>query len=414
MNKRGVFDKLFNRITKEDSIEYITKYSPTNEDLREKKKKELRQIFIDLAEIIPDDNFESFVELAVTKKMIGLPAYTYKLSNMDYFNKKTIEQLDGGFRKQDHPMSNAYTISVNPYVPSLQLIELSFQIKEYSEHWRTGEQNIESITGVYYSNVTLDLVNNIITIHTGNDAIHETIVNFLGLVYGLPIVPYTLKRITTTWDANENASFKTALLLDFINNRLKSREISSNYKEIKFKVSSSDIKDVTINGKNILTSYLACEYITLGKDIDQFKVSMTFDDKNFTVSFMLKGRDLDILKIVILDTNDDIFKQDVMKLIQSEYIKMCSDGIANETEIKNLLQTIYKKFAQKDSQYTDTIEETTIKNLLIFSKILDRLNKDQVTIELVNDFLVNNKAALDSTGYKSSVEVLKPIGNWLS
>lgn len=54
---------------------------------------------------------------------------------------------------------------------------------------------------------------------------------------------------------------------------------------------------------------------------------MTYNDVDFTTLFSLKGKEEDILKIVVIDSDDDIFKQQVIDIIQSEYIELCSTGL---------------------------------------------------------------------------------------
>ena len=54
---------------------------------------------------------------------------------------------------------------------------------------------------------------------------------------------------------------------------------------------------------------------------------MTYNDVDFTTLFSLKGKEEDILKIVVIDSDDDIFKQQVIDIIQSEYIELCGAGL---------------------------------------------------------------------------------------
>ena len=76
----------------------------------------------------------------------------------------------------------------------------------------------------------------------------------------------------------------------------------SRFKEIKFntkqKHTTDGIRNITINGRNLLSSQLACQYITLGSDILSFKVDMTYNDVDFTTLFSLKGKERRYIKLL--------------------------------------------------------------------------------------------------------------------
>ena len=192
----------------------------------------------------------------------------------------------------------------------------------------------------------------------------------------------------------------------------------SRFKEIKFntkqKHTTDGIRNITINGRNLLSSQLACQYITLGSDILSFKVDMTYNDVDFTTLFSLKGKEEDILKIVVIDSDDDIFKQQVIDIIQSEYIELCSTGLKNVQETSDLLKQIYEKFIHGDKLINEVIQNSSLK---IIKSIAGNLEKwdldDENNLEMLYSFYEENKIILDSVGYDDSNEDILKIKKYI-
>ena len=230
------------------------------------------------------------------------------------------------------------------------------------------------------------------TIFTGNHYVQEVISEFLSFVLNWPIQNYRIREVPNQMNNIGNASFKTAALLDLISNRLKNKGFFSRIKEIKFNTknkrhTNEGIRNITINGRNLLSSHLACEYITLGSDIISFKVDMTYNEEDFSTLFFLKGNDYDILKIVIAGQEDGVFKQEVIDIIQEEYIDMCNNGIHDIAETKKLLESIYDKFIHGDKFVNEVIQASTLRIIDSFADHLDKLDlQDENTLELIEQF----------------------------
>ena len=71
-----------------------------------------------------------------------------------------------------------------------------------------------------------------------------------------------------------SVSYKTAVLLDLVHNRLTEKGINSTFKEMKIFTGGGSRRDgekeVAIGGRALLSSQLACEYVTLGSHIIYF------------------------------------------------------------------------------------------------------------------------------------------------
>ena len=118
---------------------------------------------------------------------------------------------------------------------------------------------------------------------------------------------------------------------------------------------------------------------------------MTYNDVDFTTLFSLKGKEEDILKIVVIDSDDDIFKQQVIDIIQSEYIE-CSTGLKNVQETSDLLKQIYEKFIHGDKLINEVIQNSSLK---IIKSIAGNLEKwdldDENNLEMLYSFMKKTK-----------------------
>ncbi|MEM5665504.1 hypothetical protein AAHB94_24250 [Bacillus toyonensis] len=142
---------------------------------------------------------------------------------------------------------------------------------------------------------------------------------------------------------------------------------------------------------------------------------MTYKDTDLSVAFYLKGNDYDILKIVILNTEDNTLKSDLVEMIQEEYILMCDKGISNLEETRELLTTIYDRYTkQGDKILNPVIQSSTLRNVEIIANILTSLDSDNDEIILaLKEFSQLNKTILDSVGYDNIDENLNKINHFI-
>lgn len=419
MSVENILDKVFQKMTKDNVMETLrVKLGDWSPSKKKPKKAELKEDFMALAKLIKPEEIEEFIEMAVMARAIGLPAYTYRVTNLDF--------LDSG---DDDTRLKIEDIKDRPFQETLITIEgqedtetelnITIRMKEYSEFWRSGVRNIDTLSAVYKIEVTLDKENRVATIFTGNHHVQEVVRDFLSSVLKWPIQSYRIREIPNQVNEIGSASYKTAILLDFIFNRLEGKGINSRYKEIKFNTKNTShtnqgIRNITINGSNLLSSQLACEYITMGSDILSFKADMTYNEIDFSALFFLKGNDFDILKIVVTGQDDLVFKQDVITIIQEEYIQMCNHGINNIENTKELLQQIYRKFTNGDKLVNQAIQNASLK---VIDTVVKNLNKFDVQDEEIHEMLSflykENKIILDSAGYAQINEGLNQIKQYI-
>ncbi|WP_205418622.1 hypothetical protein [Paraliobacillus sediminis] len=414
MNVKGLLERVFDRTIKENAIEIMNQRIPNwKPDKKNPKKLELKEDFLSLVQFIKPDEIEDFVEMAVMSKTIGLPAYTYKLKGLDFLLEDENQENDLSETEVidfnnvlNYPFKGKYLFTIEEVSDTSTELNMTIRLKEYAEVWRSGGvRNIDTLTAVYKINVILSKQKCIVTIFTGNHTVQDVISEFLAFVLKWPIQNYRITEITNQSYQIGNASFKAALFLDLISNRLQSKGILSKFKEIKFNTRNTrhkneGIRNVTINGKNLLSSQLACEYITLGSDILSFKVDMTFEDLDFSALFFLKGNNLDILKIVVVGQHDDNFKQRVVDIIQQEYIDMCNNGMIDINSTKSILDQIYEKFTSGDKSTIEAIQLSTLNIIDLLAGNLDKFDfKDENVIDMIGSLYFEYKSILDNVGY---------------
>ncbi|GEC93576.1 hypothetical protein C7J99_21480 [Brevibacillus brevis] len=403
VNKEGVLLRVLNRLKIEQAMEVIQeKFPGWTPEKKPKKKADIQEKFLALAEVIREDEIEDFVQMAVMKKNVGLPAYTYKVLNTDFLDGLTSQEIEQNYFKSDFRFNGIYTFSTEAEYTTGKL-ELKVRLKEFDSSWRTGANDVNSLSAVYLSNVTLDIQQKVLTINSGNHQVQEEIVFFLKSVFKWPLQTYRVREITNQIYPLGSVSYKTAVLLDLIHHRLMQKGINSTFKEIKFDIGSKrkdGIRDVAIGGRALLSSQLACEYITMGSNIVYFKVEMQLDGYNFSTKVYLKGQDTDILKIVIVDTDNEAIKRKAMKIIQNEYIDMCATGISNMQETTKLLESIKDRFVNKDQLITRAIKDSALKSIEVIASVLYQLDdQDERVVEALSEFIDSNRTILDSVGY---------------
>lgn len=402
VNLTGVLLRVFNRITKQDALGIIEEKTGWVPENKLKNKKDIKDKFLELEQIIKEDEVEDFVQMAVMRKSIGLPAYTYKLTNLTFLNGFSQEN----FIIDELTFKDVYIISTKIERVG-DTFEFHFRLKEFESQWLTGVNNLTSLSAVFTANVTLNISNRVLTVYTGNHQVQDVLIAFMSSIFKMPISSYSLKDFHNQINELGSVSFKTALLLDFVSHRLKEKGIEATFKEIKFytgaKNKKDGIKDVAIGGKALLSSQLACEYITIGSDIVFFSTDMIYNGVEFSTKVYLKGSKLDILKIVILDTDDEDIKSEVIEVIQSEYIDMCNNGIKDIDQTKVLLSTIANKYFKKDQLIIRVIEENTLRSISVVTNLLSFLNdQDEVLNNSMREFIQSNRTVLDSIGYNNA------------
>src|SRR5699024_11004516 len=215
--KQEILRRVFNRLNKETVVEVIQRVNPSWSPSKKQRrvKKELLNDFLTLADIINDEDIEDFVEMAVMTKQIGLPAYTYKVNDLNFLEDHPIQNI------KDYILLEKFSITVEEHSDLERSLNMVLRIKEYNERWRHGgvlDRN--SLTAVYKINVELDKNKNKVTFNAGNDQINEVTKKFVTQALNWPIISYRILEKTNQSYQIGNASFKTAILLDFINNRL--------------------------------------------------------------------------------------------------------------------------------------------------------------------------------------------------
>jgi hypothetical protein len=348
INSSSVLERAFNRFSKIQVIEYIKSFKVGYVlDKDKKSKSELKDDFLLLENVLSEQDIIDLAEMAVMKRKKGLSAYTYYYKNLGKLKDKTLEQIKKEFVKS-YVLSPVFEVGLVESSLEDRKLTLFLKVKEYGTYWKMDVQDLNSLTAVYDNRVTFELETNKVSIEAGDDNIEDVIEKFLSGRLGIPLVPYTIKIFNDLYSDQDSASEKTMLIFDFIYNRLPSKGISSNFNDVKFKMKntsqSGGVKGITVHGNDIIASDEACKYITLSNDIVSFKTTSVFQGSKVNVQFSLKGKDFDKLKIVILDNKSEVFKQEVMKLIQEEYILMCKEGIKNIEETRRKLEPIYQSF----------------------------------------------------------------------
>ncbi|MGF9911894.1 hypothetical protein ABEX47_04670 [Paenibacillus ehimensis] len=413
VNIQGVLLRVLKRIPKEDAIEIIHEKTGWVPERKPKKKDDIKDRFLALAGIIAENEIEDFVQMAVMRKSLGLPAYTYKVSNLNFLNNLSDEQIVSNYSVENVAFRDIYSITTALSI-SDRLLAFDIRLKEYESSWLTGVNNVNSLSAVFTAKITLDRDSKVLTIYNGNHEVQEVLFDFMSQFFHWPMSSYRLKEFPNQINELGSVSFKTALLLDLVTNRLSSRGINSTFKEIKFytggRSKKDGIRDVAIGGRALLASQLACEYITIGSDIIFFNTDMVYNGTEFSTKVYLKGSSLDILKIVIVDTDDEEVRKESMDIIQSEYIDMCNTGIKDMEETKKLINSIAQKYLKKDQLITRAIEENTLNSIAMISNLLDKLNdQDEIVIESLRNFIKSNQTVLDSIGYDSNDENLSKL-----
>jgi hypothetical protein len=348
INRNSVLERAFHRFSKVQVIEYIKGYRVGFVLDKDKKNKgDLKDDFLLLKNVLSEQDIINLAEMAVMKRKKGLSAYTYNFKNLGKLKDKTIEEIKTEFVKS-YVLNSMFEVVLVDTKLEDEKLTLSIKVKEYGTYWKMGVQDLNSLTAVYDNKVTFEKDTKKVSIEAGDDNIEDVIEKFLSIRLGIPLVPYTIRIFNSSYTEQDSASEKTMLIFDFIYNRLPAKGISSSFNDVKFKMKNSTrnggVKGITVHGNDIIASDEACKYITLSNDIVSFKTTSLYQGSKVNIQFSLKGKDFDKMKIVILDNKSELYKQEVMNLLQKEYILMCSEGIKNIVETRRMLEPIYQSY----------------------------------------------------------------------
>ena len=118
------------------------------------------------------------------------------------------------------PFQDKYLISIEDIEQGDSMLKLTVRLKEYSDYWRRGERCLDTLSAVYRIKISLDKNARVLTIFSGNNEVQSVIKDYFGLVLKWPIQSYRIRENINQINQIGSASFKTAVLLDFIFTRL--------------------------------------------------------------------------------------------------------------------------------------------------------------------------------------------------
>ncbi|RKD24550.1 hypothetical protein BEP19_09220 [Ammoniphilus oxalaticus] len=374
------------------------------------KREELVDDFLTLSTIIDEDELEEFLELALTKRTIGYPAYTFRLTSIRSLRENQIEE------KHNYTFLNSNQITISSIQNNKDSCSFKMFIKEHNVARMQDILNSDSLQARHSIEILVDKKQEILTMIVGKDTTQETAKRFLQQVLRWPI---------STFDITENYAqsyevgkthFRTALIIDFVYNRLKRIGYTANFKEIKFLTGSESsrstgIRNVTLNGNDILSSQLACEYVTVGSAVLSFKLDIIYNDIKFASSFYFKGDNYSQLKIVLIDVPEE-YQRTFMYTMQNEYIDMCKSGISNVQETITRLNIIKGKYLAPDKFVFESIQNVIHENNQYLLEILAKASDEGIR-ELVGKTAYNNKILLDNTGFGDEDVSLKKLSEQL-
>ncbi|MFJ8527339.1 hypothetical protein [Bacillus sp. NPDC094106] len=348
IDRGNVVSRAFYKFSRTQVIQYIKeKKDGWVHDKKDKNKRDLEGAFMALENVLSDQDIKDLAEMNVMKRKKGLAAYTYSFKSLGKLKDKTLEQLKQEFIKS-YILTPMYEVTLTEINIEDNKVTLLLKVKEYASYWKTGVQDLGSLTAVYENKVIFETDANKISIEVGDDNIEEIIEKFLVSRLNIPLNPYTINIFNVTNSGNDSATEKTMLIFDYIYNRLSSRQISSKFNDVKFGMNnasrSGGVKSVAVNGDDIIKSDEACKYITLGNDIISFKTTSIYKGSKVNITFSLRGKEKDKLKIAILNNKAESLKQELMQIMQEEYILMCKEGIKDISATRRILEPIYESF----------------------------------------------------------------------
>ncbi|MFG6179655.1 hypothetical protein ACGTN6_20695, partial [Halomonas sp. THAF12] len=171
----NVLNQVFRKLPKERMKEVLKEWNPSWEPSKDqKRKKDYHEDFIRLSEFIDETEVDNFVEMAVTVRQVGLPAYTYKVENLDFLEHNQLENFS------DEPFQNKYVIKLETFEEGDYSIFCSLRVKAYGKKWQhKGVYNTDSLTAVYKVTLNLNKEKKVLSIHAGNDHINDVVRDYI-------------------------------------------------------------------------------------------------------------------------------------------------------------------------------------------------------------------------------------------
>lgn len=407
---RRIFPKLGKEVVASILTEKSVGWVPQRA-ISKMKREDLLDDFLELSHVLDEDELEEFLELALTTRTIGYPAYTFKINDMSIVEENPVTELN------NYTFLSSNQISINSIEDTAEKCNFKMQVKEHSEARMQDVLNSESLTARHPVEITVDKREGKLTMIVGKHSIEEMSKRFIQQVIKWPISGYNITEDFSQSYEIGTTNYKTALIIDFVYNRLKRLGYNAKFKEIKFLTRgessrSKGIRNVTINGNDILSSQLACEYVTVGSAIISFKLDLIYADQKFSASFFLKGDDHSQLKIVLVDISES-HQKSIMNTMQQEYIDMSTNGISDMGETKNRLEVIREKYLAPDKFVFESIQNVLQENNAFLLSILTRTEDEEIR-ELIGHTAYNNRILLDNTGFSEEDADLTEIAEQLS
>ncbi|MBG9456028.1 hypothetical protein ABE61_18760 [Lysinibacillus sphaericus] len=411
---KGVFDKGNIETNIATIKKYFPDWTPTKKQLRSKKA--LEDKFMEIENLLDQAlTIQDLLETAAIVRTQGFPVYTYSLK-VNSINKWEDTQKYLPVNCKNYTYKNKYQMTIQDIQELDTSIKFELEVKEYNEAWKYGALNVDGLSGLLKIKVSFDKTREKLSIHAGNEIINDVCKEFIKEYLKWPLETYLLKPKFSQASQIDNADFITALVLDFVYNRLSNDGFEAKFEEIKFKNNSkavsaqnAGIKNVTLNGKDIISSQLACEYVTMGSSIERFKLEVVYKQTSFKADFTFKGKENNHLKIVIYETGD--LSSEIMDNLQAQYIDMCINGIKDLKETNELLAKIRETFIKANTFVYELVEELMSINNELLANLVGEISEDldDNSLEKVYNIAYNNEVLLQAIGISEQDSNLKKI-----
>ncbi|MCP2036447.1 hypothetical protein L1279_003489 [Planomicrobium sp. HSC-17F08] len=353
LNPQSVLARAFRKLNKEEVIAYLNKKGIAwMTDKKDKTKAALESVFLGIENSLTSEDIKDLTEMSVLVKKKGLSAYTYKFVNLGVFESLSQEELELKILGS-HVVSSTFEVVVVSFNNTHEELELNLKVKVYDAFWKTNVRDLNTLTGIYENKITFNKRDKTASVEVSDDELEMVIRQFIINRTQINLEPFLIGAANIPDLVEDSASIKTMLVFDYVYNRLSLNGISSRFNDVRFHMTnverSGGVKAVKVYGSDIIASEEACKYITLKNDIVSFKTTSLFQGSPVNIQFILKGKDFDMLKIVILDKKSDSYKQDLMEVLQLQYIEMCKHGFKDIMNTRSKLRPIYDAFIARNS-----------------------------------------------------------------
>ena len=408
-DKINFLKRIFGKLNKDQIINIIETKNPewtTSKKKSKLKREELETDFMALSSYLIEEELEAFQEVALTKRTMGYPVYTYRIGESQSYLDNVVKETN------NYTFLNSNQITVENIEVNENIYRFKMQIKQHNETRMQEILNPDNLIARYPVEIILNKKNNILSMIAGTDNVRDIAEKFIKQVIKWDLVNLEISEDFTQSYEIGSTHFKTALIIDFVYNRLKKLNINAKFKELKFltgreSARSKGIRNVTINGNDILSSQLACEYVTVGSAVVSFKLDLIYQSRSFSAAFYFKGDNSNQLKFVLVDLPENI-QEGIMSLMQNEYITMCDSGISDMDETKTRLSTIKDKYLAPDKYVFGSIQKVIIENNSLLLEILDNTKNEEIR-EIIAKTAYNNRVLLDNVGYDEEEDNLRNI-----